>query len=187
LPKANKLHKIDVAPSHSDRNRETMLKIENKYNIVMGSDLADRQRREKLDHNKKITIPRPFSFVDKKREHKTITQIKLEKDLEQKEKEIKMFQNWQFKSNPVPAECLIPLMNTLDANREKRIQNFKDFNATKNKMKVFSFVERDEENVEKRNEAIKAKWDPEPYVFKAKLIPTTVSLPLYDDMVAEKK
>jgi len=30
LPKANRLHKIDVAPSHSDRNRETMLKIENK-------------------------------------------------------------------------------------------------------------------------------------------------------------
>lgn len=67
-----------------------MLKIENKYNIVMGSDLADRQRKEKLDHNKKITIPRPFSFVDKKREHKTITQIKGERDLEDKEKQIKM-------------------------------------------------------------------------------------------------
>mmetsp|Transcript_25106 Transcript_25106/g.55392 ORF Transcript_25106/g.55392 Transcript_25106/m.55392 type:complete len:126 (+) Transcript_25106:765-1142(+) len=125
----------------------------------MGSDLAERQRNEKLDHNKKITIPRPFSFVDKKREHKTITQIKLERDLEEKEKEIKMFQSWQFKSNPVPAECLIPLMNSLDVDREKRIQTFKDFNATKNKMKVFSFVERDEDGKEKNMKTLKAKWD----------------------------
>lgn len=157
MPKANKLYKIDVAPSNSDRNHETMLKIENKYNIVMTSDLAKKQRKEKQELNKKITIPRPFSFVDKKKEHKSIMQTKLEKDLEEKEKNIKLFQNWQFKSNPVPAECLIPLMNTLDANREKRIQNFKDFNATKNNMKVFSFVERDQEEEGKKMEKVKAK------------------------------
>lgn len=123
----------------------------------MGSDLAKKQRKEKADMNKKITIPRPFSFVDKKRENKTIMQSKLDKVLEDKEKEVKMFQNWQIKSNPVPAECLIPLMNSLDVNREKRIQNFKDFTATKNNMKVFSFVDRDEEEKIKNMSKTRAK------------------------------
>lgn len=157
LPKANKLHKIDVAPSQSDRNRETMLKIENKYNIVMSSDIAHKKRQEKIEMNKRITIPKPFSFVDKKRENKTIMQTKLENMLEDKEKEVKMFENWQFKSNPVPAECLIPMMNTLDANREKRIQTFKDFNATKNHMRVFSFVEREEDVKDLKEEKTRSK------------------------------
>jgi len=79
-----------VQLSHTDRDKETLLKIENKYNIIMSSDIAKKQRKDKQDMNKKITIPRPFSFVEKKRENKTIMQNKMEKDLEMKEKEIKM-------------------------------------------------------------------------------------------------
>jgi len=56
----------------------------------MSSEIAKKQRKDKIDMNKKITIPRPFSFVEKKRENKTIMQSKLEKDLEAKEKELKM-------------------------------------------------------------------------------------------------
>lgn len=41
-------------------------------------------------------------------------------------------------------------MNSLDAEREKRMTNFKEFDATINKMKVFSFVEREEESVDKK-------------------------------------
>lgn len=139
------MKKIDIPTSHSERDKETLLKIENKYNIILGSELAEKKRKDKLEKNKKITIPRPFSFVDKKKENKSIMQMKLDKMLEEKEKEIKTYESWRFKANPVPAECLVPLLNSLDKDRDHRIQTFKEFNATKNKMKVFSFVERDNE------------------------------------------
>jgi len=153
----------------------------------MSSEIAKKQRKDKIDMNKKITIPRPFSFVEKKRENKTIMQSKLEKDLEAKEKELKMYESWQFRANPVPADCLIPMLNTLDATRDKRLQTFKDYSATINKMKVFSFVERDEESKTKQTERLQQKWQHEQVLFKAKLVPTQVSLPLYEDMVAERK
>lgn len=87
----------------------------------------------------------------------------------------------------MPANCLIPMLNTLDNQRDKRMQTFKDFNATKNKMRVFSFVERDEDEAAKKEEKLRQKWEHEPHLFKAKLVPTQVSLPLYEDMVAERK
>lgn len=87
----------------------------------------------------------------------------------------------------MPADCLIPMLNTLDATRDKRLQTFKDYSATINKMKVFSFVERDEESKTKQTERLQQKWQHEQVLFKAKLVPTQVSLPLYEDMVAERK
>lgn len=56
----------------------------------MSRDIAKKQRKDMMQMNKKVTLPRPFSFVEKKRENKTIMQTKLDKDLEDKEKEIKM-------------------------------------------------------------------------------------------------
>lgn len=56
----------------------------------MSSDIAKKQRAEKLALQKKITVPRPFSFVEKKRENKSIMQAKLERDLEEQEKSVKM-------------------------------------------------------------------------------------------------
>jgi len=144
----------------------------------MSSDIAKQKRKDKLDMSKKITIPRPFSFVEKKRDNKTIMQCKAEKDFEQKEKEIKMFQNWHFSANTVPADCLVPKMNSIDADREKRINVFKEVHATIHKMKAFSFVERDENSKVRQAEKLTQKWKQEQVIFKAKLVPTQVSLPL---------
>lgn len=180
------MKKIDVPTSHSERDKETLLKIENKYNIILGSELAEKKRRDKIEKNKKITIPRPFSFVEKKKENKTIMQQKLEKMLEEKEKEVKTFQSWKFKANPVPAECLVPLLNTLDKDRDNRIQTFKEFNATKNKMKVFSFVERDKER-EKSLEVLKQKYEPRNDSFKAKQVPAHVTVKLYDEIINKRE
>lgn len=165
-----------MAPTNTDRNRETILKIETKYNIKMPSEVADKMRKEKQDLNKKITIPKPFSFVDKKRENKTIMQTKFEKTLEEKELEIKKFENWQFKSNPVPAECLIPLMNTLDAKRDERINRYKEMRESQ-KIREFSFIKRDMQRAESL-ERLREKWQPKDHLFKAKPIPPTVSYPL---------
>lgn len=107
--------------------------------------------------NKTITIPKPFSFIDKKRENKSIAQSKLERDVEEKEKEIKMLQHWQFRANPVPAQCLIPMMNTLDSKKEHRRQNFMENKASKNHMKVFSFEERREAEEKIKTEKLHKK------------------------------
>jgi hypothetical protein len=103
LPKANKLHKMDMIPDGNKKDLETINKIESKYNIELAHERQSKERKNKMDMNKTITIPKPFSFVDKKRENKTIAQSKLERDVEEKEKEVKMLQNWQFRANPVPA------------------------------------------------------------------------------------
>jgi len=42
------LKKIDIPTSHSERDKETLLKIENKYNIILGSELAEKKRKDKL-------------------------------------------------------------------------------------------------------------------------------------------
>lgn len=136
---------------------------------------------------KKLTIPKPFSFVDKKRENKSIAQSKLERDVEEREKEIKVLQHWQFRANPVPAYCLIPMMNTLDGKREQKRQNFIENKATKNHMKVFSFVEREECAEKSKTEKLHKKYESEPFVMKAKPIPTNVSLPLYKEMLEKNK
>lgn len=116
-----------------------------------------------MEMNKKLTIPKPFSFIDKKRENKTIAQSKLERDIEEREKEIKMLQHWQFRANPVPAYCLIPMMNTLDGKREQKRQNFMEHLATKNHMKVFSFVEREEKAELGKTEKLHKKYEGEVY------------------------
>jgi len=180
------LKKIDIPTSHSERDKETLLKIENKYNIILGSELAEKKRKDQLEKNKKITIPRPFTFVDKKKENKTIMQMKLERMLEEKEKEIKTYENWRFKANPVPAECLVPLLNSIDKDRDHRIQTFKEFNATKNKMKVFSFVERDKEK-EKSLDQLRQKYDIQHEGFKAKQVPAHVTVKLYDEITNKRE
>lgn len=187
LPKANKLHKMDMLPDANKKDLETIQKIESKYNIELAHERQYKDRKNKMDMNKTITIPKPFSFVDKKRENKTIAQSKLERDVEEKEKETKMLQNWQFRANPVPAYCLIPMMNTLDGKREQRRQNFIENQATKNHMKVFSFEERREKEELMKTEKLLKKWETEPFIYRAKPIPTNVSLPMYEEMVAANK
>jgi len=103
LPKANKLHKMDMIPDSKKKDQETIKKIESKYNIELAHERQSKERKSKMDMNKTITIPKPFSFIDKKKENKSIAQSKLERDVEEKEKEIKMLQHWQFRANPVPA------------------------------------------------------------------------------------
>lgn len=78
-----------------------------------------------MNENKNITIPKPFSFYNSNKENKSITQIKYQEMINEKEKELKEYENWRFRANPVPAECLAPLMHTLDAERLKRLEDFK--------------------------------------------------------------
>jgi len=164
LPKANKLHKLDMLPDSISKDLETVKKIESKYNIMLAHESNAKKRKEIKDTHKSITIPKPFSFVDKKREHKTISQAKLERDIENREKNVKMLQNWQFRANPVPAYCLIPMMNTLDAKREQRIVNFKENDATKNHMKVFSFVDKEDKEKMMRTEKLMKKYEEEHHI-----------------------
>mmetsp|Transcript_58838 Transcript_58838/g.49780 ORF Transcript_58838/g.49780 Transcript_58838/m.49780 type:complete len:93 (+) Transcript_58838:702-980(+) len=92
-----------MIPDSNKKDMETINKIESKYNIELAHERNNKTRKDKMDMNKTITIPKPFSFVDKKRENKSIAQSKLERDIEDKEKEIKMLNHWQFRANPVPA------------------------------------------------------------------------------------
>jgi hypothetical protein len=39
---------------------------------------------------------------------KTISQIRLEKDLEEKEMELRKIQSMKFQANPIPASSIIP-------------------------------------------------------------------------------
>jgi len=103
LPKANKLHKLDMIPDSNKKDLETIQNLESKYNIELAHEKNQKDRQSKLEMSKKLTIPKPFSFVDKKRENKSIAQSKLERDVEEREKEIKVLQHWQFRANPVPA------------------------------------------------------------------------------------
>lgn len=54
-------------------------------------------------------------------------------------------------------------------------------------MKVFSFVEREEEAEKSKTEKLHKKYETEPFVMKAKPIPTNVSLPLYKEMLEKNK
>lgn len=99
-------------------------------------------------------------------------QQKLEKSLEEKEKEIESFQKHKFKANPVPADCLVPLLNSLDAERQLRIQQYKEQKATKNHMKLFSFTQTDDSE---KKLILEQKYERKPYVFKAKKVPSSVS------------
>jgi len=57
-----------------------------------------------------------------------------------------------------------------------------------NKMKAFSFVDRDYENKEVSRIKLEEKYKGHfQQVFKAKLIPTTVTTPLLEDMIATQK
>jgi len=70
--------------------------------------------------HKKITKPLPFSFQETKSNTNSISKMKFDAMMEEKELKLKKIQNYKFIANPVPAQCLIPLLSSLDADRENR-------------------------------------------------------------------
>jgi formiminotetrahydrofolate cyclodeaminase len=88
MSKINKLDR-DLGPSKSERDREMLRNIEDKYNIVLKSDETYIARKEKLNENKKITIPKPFKFLDRKKDTNTISETRFNNFLNEREKEMK--------------------------------------------------------------------------------------------------
>jgi len=80
---------------------------------------------------RKLTVPVPFSFTDAK-PTESITKQKFNRMLEDKEREVQAFRQWKFRANPVPSECLVPMLHSLDAERANRKQKFLEQKATKN-------------------------------------------------------
>jgi len=74
----------------------------------------------------------------------------------------------------------------MESERKERINLFKELHATKNKMKLFSFVEKynDKDNVEK----LKIKYDENNKVinFKAKKVPDFIREQIYTKILEDK-
>ncbi|KAJ8985952.1 hypothetical protein NQ317_010710 [Molorchus minor] len=151
---------------YSERN--TPLPLETK-----SAPCSPIKRRNSVNKNEGITIPRPFHMTVRDEENKIVDELflKLKKPKEEKTK--------QFKAHDIPIESQIPLFDKIMEDQERRSFFTKERRkaALQAQMKPFSFTKRDEEIQEITKQFSKSSPDLflEPPLkvnkFKAKPIP----------------
>lgn len=132
----------------------------------------------------KITVPQPFKFLNRDlAKPKSIRQRKVEEMVLEKEMELQNHLNYRYKPKPIPSEVVIPRYETIMATQEARRLEVKrtSMEMTKKNEKPFSFYERE-----------KNKTSPQPestpkYTFKAREVPMTTSVLVFDKMTHEDK
>lgn len=131
-----------------------------------------------------VTVPVPYEFLKKKKEHKTIREQKLEQMLKDKEDLEMEFKGYQFKANNIPRSTREPLYQQIIEYNGQRRQEVKRLSMaiTKQKEKPFSFYERDKNRVNSAGgpEIPESMQHP---AFRANKIPWKVLVPLYKRMV----
>ena len=129
-----------------------------------------------------VTIPKPFSFYDKKgRKEDKINQI-----LNERKQEEDKILNHTFKANELKREIFInQLGNIIESEKRKReIRQEKIKQKIVENMKPFSFYDTDEKKYKEK--LLKECMPPEFLPFKANPIPWTSQVNLYEDMVTKQ-
>lgn len=131
------------------------------------------------------TVPKPFKFESRESaKPKTIKQRQMEELKAQKKREEEEIVAFQYRAQPVPAEVLVPKLETImgaqEAKREKvRLESAK---LLESKVKPFSFYYRDQGKE-------KAKVQPQDFSqpFKASPVPIHATLPIFEQMMHNKE
>lgn len=102
--------KKPLARPKSAKGNRTDFSTEKPYkDFLMGDMISSLKQKTSKKANKKITVPKSYNFEQREKTRpKTITQKKFEDFLDQKEMEIKKYENWNFKAKEVPPDVTIP-------------------------------------------------------------------------------
>ena len=131
------------------------------------------------------TVPRPFKFESRESARpKTIKQRQMEELKAQKKREEEEILAFQYRAQPVPAEVLVPklesMMGAQEAKREKvRLESAK---MLESKVKPFSFYYRDQ-----GKDKSKAQPQDFSHPFKASPVPIHATLPIFEQMMQNKE
>ncbi|GAX73021.1 hypothetical protein CEUSTIGMA_g473.t1 [Chlamydomonas eustigma] len=140
-----------------------------------------------------VTVPlEPFDFeIREKQKPKPIVQVKLEQDLQLKRNEEEAARSYQFKSRPVP-HSNAPMYEQMTIEREVRRQirlehRIQELQSSYEKVRPFTFLDKEQERLMQREEAIKAAKDPNRFQikFRAKELPKSIKGDEYKRMMLE--
>jgi len=94
---------------------------------------------------------------------------------------------FEFKSKPVPKNIFDKnKLEKLESERKERITLYKELYATKNKMKLFSFIDKYDDK--DKTEKLKLKYEENNKIinFKAKKVPDFIKEQIYNKIIEDK-
>ena len=177
------------------RNAERdYLKEENLNHVQLSADDYARHRpqpRQRREEKRPITVPKPFGFdVRESTKPKTIRERKVEEMVALKKLEEEKALKHQFKAKNPPPEVIAPKYNSiLERNERRRLQvKSQSREITKKNERPFSFYERDKEkHMERLNSEQPLSEEQLKPKFKAKEIPPSVTVQMFDKMMTQDK
>ena len=137
---------------------------------------------------KDVTIPAPFKFEDRENhKSKSIREKWLERDCEERERELQKHINFKYQAKDVPREVSQPKYEKLKRALEERSAQVKRESAEKTRQleKPFDFYLRDKERTEQQKNKIPSPKDE--YKFKANPIPWACTVSLYESKIKEEE
>lgn len=179
-----KIAGYDSDPEYHLKSAKTNKLNESAFNKAKKVGFFGAIFKDNIDReNFKVTVPHPFAFHERElNKAKPISQIKLEKSLQDKENEELELLKIRFKAQPVPKhvkDC--NLWRKISKKQEDRRIDVKKHSKamTIQNEKPFSFYFRDKDK--KKNSRKKTKEEREKFVFKASEIPWFSSLKMMID------
>eukprot|EP00742_Colponemidia_sp_Colp-10_P012236 GILJ01013704.1.p1 GENE.GILJ01013704.1~~GILJ01013704.1.p1 ORF type:complete len:699 (-),score=131.65 GILJ01013704.1:156-2252(-) len=163
-------------PQSARKFREGSSAFDDSYHP--GFEYIGRERRFR------ITVPQPFSFENRDQvRHKSISRKKFEEWMAEKKVQEEKASNKYWRANPVPSSVIVPrFQSIMAANEARRIEVKRTSQQRLQQLAApFSFYLRD------MNKPPKAEPTYDFDGFKAKPIPWSVSVPLFEKMVHERE
>ena len=137
---------------------------------------------------KDVTIPAPFKFEDRENhKSKSIREKWLERDCDERERELEKHINFKYQAKDVPREVSQPKYEKLKKALEDRSAQVKRESADRTRQleKPFNFYLRDKERSEQKKNKIPSPTDE--YKFKANPIPWACTVSLYESKIKEEE